>query len=139
MHLYLRPFSSLVFLLLCAYVAWEWVTWFRVGNRVTPGWRARTVFAGLCFATLSTVLSVFLFVHATLTGGYPFYHPVELFRIRFGFLTALLGLAASIVGKGGIRPHVAAISTLNLLFWLWVAECGLLPEGLFIEFLWAEH
>ena len=114
---YLRPIPSLVFLLLCAYVAWRWVTWFRSGNNVTPEWRARTAFVGLCFATVSTVLSVFLFVHATFTGGYPFYHPVELFCIRSGFLMALLGLVASIVGKGKLRPHVAAISTLNLLFW----------------------
>jgi hypothetical protein len=117
MPLYLRPIPSLIFLLLCAYVAWEWVTWFRPGKKVAPEWRGRTAFAGLCFATFSTVLSVFLFVHATLTGGYPFYHPVELFCIRFGFLTALLGLVASFVGKGKLRPHVAAISTLNLLFW----------------------
>ncbi len=29
-------------------------------------------------------------------------------RIRFGFLTALLGLVASTVGKGKLRPHVAS-------------------------------
>ncbi len=62
-------------------------------------------------------LAVFLFGHAVITGGYPFYHPVELFCIRYGFLTGLLGLLASIVGKGQLRPHVAAISTLNLVFW----------------------
>ncbi len=117
MPLYLRPIPSLVFLLLCTHIVWEWVTWFRSGKKVTPEWRARAAFVGLCFATFSTVLSVFLFVHATLTGGYPFYHPVELFCIRFGFLTALLGLVASIVGKGKLRSHVAAISILNLLFW----------------------
>ena len=63
------------------------------------------------------ILWIFLFVHASFTGGYPFYHPVELFCIRYGSLTALLGLIASIVGKGKVRPHVAAISALNLLFW----------------------
>jgi hypothetical protein len=72
----------------------------------------------LCLATFSTALSVFLFIHAIITGGYPFYHPVELFCIRFGFLTALLGLVASIVGKGRLRFHVATISTVNLLLWL---------------------
>jgi hypothetical protein len=51
-------------------------------------------------------------------GGYSFYHPVELFCIRFGFLTALLGLVASVVGKGRLRLHVAAISTVDLLLWL---------------------
>src|SRR5258705_12873103 len=34
-------------------------------------------------------LSVFLFVHAVFTDGYPFYHPVELFCIRFGFSGSL--------------------------------------------------
>ena len=38
-------------------------------------------------------------------------------RIRFGFLTALLGLVASTLGEGKLRPHVAAISIVNLLFW----------------------
>jgi len=117
MPLYLRPIPSLIFLLLCAYVAWEWLTWFRSGEKVIPKWRSATSLAGLCFATFSTVLSVFLFVHATFTGGYTFYHPVELFCIRFGFWSALVGLLVSIVGKGKLRLHVAAISILNLLFW----------------------
>ena len=117
MPLYLRPIPSLVFVSLSAYVAWEWVMSFRSGEKVTPKWRGGTAIAGLCFATFSTVLSVFLFVHATFTGGYPFYHPIELFCIRWGFLTALLGLVASIVGKGKLRLHVAAISIVNLLFW----------------------
>jgi hypothetical protein len=108
---------SFLFSLLCAYVTWEWVRWFGPGEKVTPKWRGATAVAGLCFATFSTVLSVFLFVHAILTGGYPLYHPVELFCIRFGFLAGLIGLAASIMGKGKRRLHVAAISTINLLLW----------------------
>jgi hypothetical protein len=84
---------------------------------IAPKWRANAALAGLCLATFSTILAVFLFSHAVITGGYPFYHPVELFCIRYGFLTGLLGLLASIVGKGQLRPHVAAISTLNLVFW----------------------
>jgi hypothetical protein len=114
---YLTPIPSLMFLSLCAYVLWEWVRWVRSGEKVTPKWRAGTAVAGFCFVTFSTVLSVFLFAHAIFTGGYPFYHPVELFCIRFGSLTALLGLVASIAGKGKLRPHVAVIATLNLLLW----------------------
>ena len=114
---YLRPIPSLVFLSLCTYVAWQWVMWFRSRENIVPRWRAHTALAGLCFASLTTILSVFLFVHATFTGGYPFYHPIELFCIRFGSLMALLGLIASITGKGKLRPHVAAASTVNLLFW----------------------
>ena len=72
---------------------------------------------GYCFATVSTVLSAFMFVHATFTGGYPFYHPVELFCIRVGTLTALLGLVATIFGKGRLRLPGGIVSGLNLLMW----------------------
>jgi hypothetical protein len=118
MPLFFRPIPSLMFLLFCIYVTWKWVTWFRSAKNVTQDWRGYVAFVGLCLATFSTVLSVFLFIHATITGGYSFYHPVELFCIRFGFLTALLGLVASFLGKGSLRLHVAAISTVNLLVWL---------------------
>ena len=118
MLLYVRPIPSLMFLLLTTYVTWKWVTWFKSAKTIMQDWRGYASFAGLCLATFSTALSVFLFIHATTTGGYSFYHPVELFCIRFGFLTALLGLVASIVGKGRLRLHVATISTANLLLWL---------------------
>ncbi|MEQ1354267.1 MAG: hypothetical protein ABLT11_09630 [Candidatus Acidiferrum sp.] len=84
---------------------------------MTTKWRAGVFLSGLVFATLSTVLSSFLFVHAAFTGGYPFYHPVEPLCIRYGSLTALLGILASIAGNGALRLVVAAISTLNLLIW----------------------
>jgi hypothetical protein len=63
------------------------------------------------------ILSIFLFVHATFARGYPIYHPVELFCIILRFVYSTAGLLASIVGKGKVRPHVAAISTLILLVW----------------------
>src|SRR5882757_8423726 len=75
--------------LFCAYVIWEWVRWFKLGEVVNTKWRACTTVAGFCFATFSMALSVFLFVHAVFTDGYPFYHPVELFCIRFGFSGSL--------------------------------------------------
>src|ERR1700730_3176252 len=122
MQLFFDPIPSLIFLLLCAYVIRQWVKWFRTGEVITPESRATATVAGFSFATFSTVPSVFLFVHAAFTGGYRFYHPVELFCIGFGLLSALLGLVFAIVGKGQLRPHVAAISTLNLLLWLMDAE-----------------
>ena len=117
MPLFSNPIPWLIFLLLCVYVIRQWVKWFRPREVITPKWRAVTTVAGFSFATLSTGLSVFLFVHAAFTGGYPFYHPVELFCIRFGSLTALIGLVSATVGKGKLRPHVAVVSTLNLLLW----------------------
>jgi hypothetical protein len=59
---------------------------------------------------------VYLYVHALYTGGYPFYHPVELMCIRWGGLTALLGIVAVSVGKGRGVP-LPIISVLNLLIW----------------------
>jgi hypothetical protein len=50
-------------------------------------------------------------------AGYPFYHPVELMCIRWGSLTALLGILAASVGKGRGRIPLAIISVLNLLMW----------------------
>jgi hypothetical protein len=67
--------------------------------------------------TVSTVLSAFLLIHAVITGGYSLCHPVESFCIGVGSLTALLGIAAALVGEGNVRLFVAVISTLNLLLW----------------------
>ena len=114
---YLRLIPSLIFVLICAYVVWVWVRWFKSGKTVTPKWRARIAVIGFCSATFSMILTVFLFFHASFTGGYPFYHPVELFCIRFGTLSALIGLVAVAVGKGQLRIHVALISALNLFLW----------------------
>jgi hypothetical protein len=107
-----------MFLLFCAYVVWVWISWFGLAEKVIPKWRAGVACIALCLATFSTLLSVFLFVHATFTGGYPFMSPMELFFIRYGLLSAFLNLLASIVGKGRLEAHVAVISALNLLLWL---------------------
>jgi hypothetical protein len=117
MKLYLRPIHLLEFLLFFGYVVWGWVGWLRSSEKVSPQWRAIIAVAGLCFATVSTVLSIFLYVHAVVTGGYPLFHPIEIFCIRLGSLTAFIGLMSAIVGKGKIRIHVAVISILNLLLW----------------------
>lgn len=107
----------LFFLSLWGYLLWSWTIWFKSRDKTAPRWRAIAFVAGLCSATVSTILGAFLFVHATVTGGYAFYHPVELFCIRVGSLTALLGLAAGLTGRAKVRLAVTVISTLNLLLW----------------------
>jgi hypothetical protein len=114
---YLSLSNLLLLLLLGAGVASAWFRWLRQPERLTPKWRSTTFFVGLCFATFSTSLSIFLLVHAVFTGGYSFYHPIELFCIRYGGLTALLGIVTSIAGKGRLRLYAVALSTLNLLLW----------------------
>jgi hypothetical protein len=101
----------------CGFLIWCWVAWIRAKPKPLRNWRAATILAGILCATISVALNVFLYVHALYTGGYPFYHPVELRCIRWGTLTALLGIAAAIVGKGGGRIPLAVISVLNLVMW----------------------
>ncbi|HME11505.1 MAG TPA: hypothetical protein VKF79_01490 [Candidatus Acidoferrum sp.] len=114
---YWIPINTLMCLLLGASAAWIWFKWSRQ-QRLTSSWRAAVFTFGICLATFTTGLSIFLLMHAALTGGYPFYHPVELFCIRYGALTALLGTAASVTGTGRLRLQVAALSIVNLLLWL---------------------
>src|SRR6516165_10321831 len=97
---YLQVIPSLIFLFLCSYVTWSWIAWFRSRGPVQPIWRTTALVFGLCFASVSTVLSAWLFIHAAFTGGYPFYHPIELFCIRVGTFTGLLGLVMAVAGKG---------------------------------------
>ncbi len=101
-----------------AYVVWTWFRRLGADQGNIPKWRAVVASVGLFSATISTALSAFLFIHAVITGGYPFYHPVELFCIRAGSLTALLGIVAALLGKANVDAHVAVISTLNLLLWV---------------------
>jgi hypothetical protein len=115
---YFSVIWTVLYLLFTAYVAWVWIRWFRLAEKVTPKWRSAVAVSSLLLATLSTLLSVFLFVHAAFTGGYPFMSPPELFFLRLGLLSGLLGLIAAIVGKGRLLHHVAIISVLNLLLWL---------------------
>ena len=114
---YLGLMNSLLCLLLCAGIIWGWSQWYRQRGTLNEKWRSGTFIVALSFATFSSALSIFLMLHAAFTGGYPFYHPIELFCIRFGSLAAVLGIVASIAGKGTMRLIVAALSTLNLLLW----------------------
>jgi hypothetical protein len=56
MLLYLKPIPSLLFLLLCAYVLWEWVGWVRAKRDLI---RSRRL-TGLILVSLSAVLFVAL-------------------------------------------------------------------------------
>jgi hypothetical protein len=114
---YFRLYPFIVSLFYCSFLIWCWVAWLKSKPRVSQNWRAAVLLVGLLCATLSTVLDVYLYVHALYTGGYPFYHPVELMCIRWGTLAALLGIVAAIVGKGRGRIPLAVISVLNLMLW----------------------
>lgn len=118
MSVYSRLIPFVLFVPFWAYLVWAWLRQIKTEQGNAPKWRVGVAWFGLVAATASTLLSAFLFLHAVVTGGYPFYHPVELFCIGVGSLTALLGIVAAIAGKGKVDGHVAVISTLNLLLWL---------------------
>jgi len=109
-------FWLLFFLSLAGYVIWTWVSFLKSSHEGNSRWGTTFAIAGLCCASISTVLDEFLYIHATLTGGYPFYHPVELFCIRLGMLTAVLGIVSTVVGTGRVRLHVAIISIFKFIW-----------------------
>jgi hypothetical protein len=117
MHLYLEPISLFVNVLFVGFVTWNWVRWLRPGEKKFQAWRTVAIAIGLCFATISSILSEFLYIHAIFTGGYPLFDPVGLFCLRIGTLASLLGLATALVGNGKLRLSIAAISIFNLLLW----------------------
>jgi hypothetical protein len=114
---YFRLTWFIFFIAYCGFLIWCWVAWIRLKPKALQNWRAAALLVGILCATISVTLSVFLYVHALYTGGYPYYHPVELMCIRWGTLTALLGIVAAIVGKGRGRVPLAVLSVLNLVMW----------------------
>jgi len=99
------------------WLLWAWSVWLRAPGTDLRSWRRYSIIAGLCFVTISTGMSTFLFVHAAATGGYPFYNPIELSCILWGTLTALLAIAAAIIGTGKPRLSIVVLSVVNLLAW----------------------
>jgi len=91
--------------------------WMRSKPKLWDNWRKVSLVLGLVATTISTGLNLYLYVHASYTGGYPFYHPVEMACIRVGGLAALLGILAGGVGYGRSRIPVVVLSILNFLLW----------------------
>jgi hypothetical protein len=99
------------------YVVWKWFSLQKAADHSVPTWRTVMAICALLSVSISTGLGIFLLVHAAFTGGYPFYHPIELFCIRVGFLTALLGLVAGPMARRKVRLPIAMLSAVNLLLW----------------------
>lgn len=109
--------ASLFFLLFWSYVVWTWAKWLASGHSVESRSKEIVAVAGLYCATVSTGFAAFLYIHAVVTGGYPYQNPVEAFCIVFGALMAILGIICALAGAGKLRLHVAIISIANLLLW----------------------
>jgi hypothetical protein len=115
--LYIGILADVLLFCLGPFVIWSWRKVLLSGTNSHRGWRAGASFGGLCVASLNASLALFLLVHSVLAGGFPYYHPVEMFCIFAGAILSLLGLGASVVGAGKLRLYVGAISIACLLIW----------------------
>ena len=109
-------------LILSWYVVATWISWFR--NKTKPiesrwgRWRRNITVLGFALASVSLLIINALVVHAFITGGLPYYHPLLVFAFRVGFLSALLGMLAAFMGTGQLENPTIAVSGLCLLIWL---------------------
>ena len=102
----------------CIYVVRTWLRWSRSDVKLgPPRWRSGIATAGFGASTASLTLIVGLGVHAVITGGFPYYSPPLMIAFRVGFLTALCGVVAAIIGKGQLEVPTIISSLLCLLIW----------------------
>lgn len=73
---------------------------------------------GFGLTTASLLLINALAIHAFITGGLPYYHPLLLLTMGLGFFSALLGMLAAFVGTGPLENPTIAVSVLCLLIWI---------------------
>jgi hypothetical protein len=103
---------------LCFYVARTWVRWFRSKVRLAePRWRSGVTVFGFGLITASLLIIVALAVHAVITGGRPYHHPLLMRAMGIGILTALAGMVAAFIGTGQLENPTIAVSGLCLLIW----------------------
>jgi hypothetical protein len=113
----IRLIWCVVFAAICWYLVNNWAKWLRAPERPKRTPRNVLLLFGAASASLSLALAIGLFIHAQITGGFPFYHPTLMRVLRIGFLTALFGLLAALAGKGKPRISTAVCSVFCLLVW----------------------
>jgi hypothetical protein len=102
----------------CVYVVKSWMRWFRAEEKlIPPWWRSGIATIGFGASTASLTVIVTLGVHASITGGLPYYSPPLMMAFRVGFLTALCGVLAALIGKGQLEVPTIISSLLCLLIW----------------------
>jgi hypothetical protein len=113
-----RVFVWALLIAFCVYIVRTWLRWSRAEVKLSPPrWRSGITTIGFGASTASLVLIVALGVHALITGGFPYYsHPLML-AFSVGFLTALCGLLAAVIGTGQLEVPTFVSSLLCLLIW----------------------
>jgi cytochrome b561 len=110
--------AYVLLLVLFLYVVRAWLRWFRSDPRLgEPQWRSRIATLGFGASTASLLIILAVAIHAVITGGLPYYHPVLMLAFRLGFLTTVLGIAAGMVGTGQLETPNLVCSVSCLLIW----------------------
>ena len=111
---------DLLFAGFCIYVCLSWFRCLRVMPKGSLSAQRLVGAAAFASATISVGLWGFLLVHALITRGYPFYHPVEMLCIRLGMLLGLVGLVGAYLAQGELRRPATITSSVVILLWLMV-------------------
>jgi hypothetical protein len=102
----------------CVFVVRTWLRWSRAEVKLSPPrWRSGVTTIGFGASTASLTLIVALGIHALITGGFPYYSPPLMLAFRIGFLTALSGVVAALIGTGQLEGPTFVSSLLCLLIW----------------------
>jgi hypothetical protein len=102
----------------CSYVVRSWFRWSRSEVKLTaPRWRSGVTTVGFAASSISLTVIIALGAHAIFTGGLPYDHPLLMVAFRIGFLTALVGVLAALIGKGQLEKPTIISSLLCLLIW----------------------
>jgi len=102
----------------CVYVVRTWALWSRAEVKLNPPrWRSGITTIGFGASTASLAAIIALAVHALITGGLPYYHPILMLAFRIGFLTALCGVLAALIGTGQLEVPTIISSLLCLFIW----------------------
>jgi hypothetical protein len=102
----------------CFYVVRSWYRWARGEVRLSPPlWRSAITTLGFVASTVSLIVIVTLGIHALLTGGFPYYSRPLLLSFRVGFLTALCGMLAGLIGTGPLERPTILSSLICLMIW----------------------
>ena len=104
---------------------WGWARW-----TLLPKLRTVTSILsliGLCLATGSALLGVFVIAHGVVTGGYRYYDSRAMRIYAAGMLLALAGISFGIGGvwrSNSVRWLAPASGVCMLAFWLIAADAG---------------
>ncbi|MGB7281292.1 MAG: hypothetical protein WBE13_03435 [Candidatus Acidiferrum sp.] len=116
-------FPYVVFVLQAGVFCWALRRWLQASPRISPpAWRSYTAICAFCFAVVSFVLWLVLFVWARVVGGFPYYDPFVLRFYGFGLLTGTMGLVGGLIGKGKLRWPACGMSALMAFLWLAAAS-----------------